>query len=125
MGISSSSSQHVSFCGCSACFNAQQDDPSKQASSTHKPLAYVAPIAGGNGDGAMGLNAAIAQLKMGDQFDWRDGTAPAITVTYSYAYANWQFGDNTNIRNGAVMNTAQKAATERAIGQWESVANIR
>lgn len=124
MALFSTGNEHGYACGCGACAQQHQEhNPQQHAKS--KGLGYVAPIAGGNGDGTIGLDAAISQLKLGSSFNWIDSaTGKAIpTISYSYAYATWNYGDN-NVGHAAILNAAQKAATEKAIGQWESVANI-
>lgn len=113
----SSGLSHGGVCGCAACSLGMD-----QFNGGVK--AYVAPVAGGAGDGTNGLGTVTSQLIWGTEFDWREGTSPAITVTYSYAYANWAFADNGSVSAPELLNAAQKASTEQAIAMWESVANI-
>lgn len=108
---------HGGICGCAACSLSMD----KFAGGVK---AYVAPTSGGAGDGTNALGTVTSQLIWGTEFDWREGTSPAITVTYSYAYANWAYADNNSVSAPELLNPAQKAATEQAIAMWESVANI-
>lgn len=108
---------HGGVCGCAACSLGMDQ-------FTSGVKAYVAPTPGGAGDGTNGLSTVTSQLIWGTEFDWREGSSPAITVTYSYAYANWAFADNNMVSAPELLNPAQKAATEQAIAMWESVANI-